>query len=80
MQPPRQDRKRLDEQDKVLQQVEQFKTDTHSYMNKMASILQKLEEQTTRIAPRRLEESFDMTESNKQQDTRRSPCKGLHRE
>ena len=72
--------KRLDEQDKVLQQVQQFKTETHSNMDKLASILQTLEERTTRIAPRRLEQSFDMVESNKRQDTRRSPCKGTERE
>ena len=63
-----------------LQQIQQFKTETHSNMDKLASILQKLEERTTRIAPRRLEQSFDMVESNKRQDTRRSPCKGTERE
>ena len=70
---------RLEEQDKTLQKVQQFEVDTHSNMEKLTSILMKLEERTTRIIPRRLDNTFESMEPNKRQDTRCSPNKGSQR-
>ena len=70
---------RLEDHDKALTGVQQFKTDTNSHMDKLASILQKLEERTNYITPRRLDHSFHQMEPNKRQDTRSSPVKGSQR-
>ena len=70
---------RLNQQDEFIQHMKQFEEKTHVHMEKLTDILQKLEERTTRIAPHRLDHSFDI-ESNKWQDTRLSPRKGNPRD
>ena len=66
---------RLNQQDEFIQHMTQFEENTHAHMERLTDMLDKLEERTTRIAPRRLDHSFDI-ESNKRQDTRSSPRKG----
>ena len=68
---------RLDEQDKAIQQVQQFEANVHSNMEKLTSIIQKLGDHINYIAPRRLDHSFSQMEPKKQQDTRSSPGKGI---
>ena len=71
---------RLDEHDQAIQRIQQFETDAQANMERLVQLIQKLEERTTRIIPRRLDHSFVTMESNKRQDTRSSPGKGLQRE
>ena len=71
---------RLDNHDQELQQTRKFHEDAQSNMDKLANLIAMLEERTTRMAPRRLDHSFELMEPNKRQDTRRSPSKGSERD
>ena len=71
---------RLAEQEKDSQNFHTFETETRTNMEKLTNILLKLKERTIHIPPRRLDNAFEMMESNKRQDTRCSPSKALQRE
>ena len=68
---------RLDKQDKAIKRVQQFEANVHSNMEKLTSIIQKLEDRINYIAPRWFDYSFDQMEPDKRQDTRSSPGKGI---
>ena len=70
---------KLEEHEKAIKQVQEVETNTQSNMEKLTDIIQKLGERINYVSPRRLEHSFDRMESNKRQDTRSSPGKGLQR-
>ena len=66
----------LDDHSKTIKQLQQFEQDTATHMARISNILEKLEERTNYIQPRKLDQSFEQTDSNKRRDIRNSPGKG----
>ena len=66
-------------QDQAIESMRKFEEATTSNIEKLADIIQKLEERTHYIEPRRLDYSFEPSESNKRRDTRSSPSKGMRK-
>ena len=66
----------LDEHTKNIKHLQEFEQDTATHMARISNILEKLEERTNYIHPRKLDQSFEQTDSNKRRDVRNSPGKG----
>ena len=67
--------KRMDKQDELIQQMQNFEKSCESHLLRLSELIEKLEERTAIIAPRRLEPSFDQTEPNKKRNINSTPTK-----
>ena len=70
--------KRMDKQDEIIQQMQHFERSCESHLQRLSDLIEKLEERTATIAPRRLELTFDQTEPNKKRNTNSTPTKQRH--
>ena len=66
---------RMNRQDEIIQKMQDSENTNTSNMNRLSDIIAKLEERTSTMAPRRLELSFDETESNKRRNINSTPTK-----
>ena len=60
---------------KAIDRVQSFEKECNANMQKLATFIERLEDKTSRIKPRKLDEYYDTLESNKRQNTNQSPRK-----
>ena len=65
----------LTKHDEAIIQAQGFEKECNNNMQKLISFIERLEDKTERIKPRKLDDYYEASESNKRQNTNRSPQK-----
>ena len=62
----------------AIAQSQTFQKECNANMQKLADFIERLEDRTNRIKPRKLDDYYETSESNKRQNTNLSPQKNTH--
>ena len=62
----------------AIEQSQTFQKECNTNMQKLADFIERLEDRTNRIKPRKLDDYYETSKSNKRQNTNLSPQKNMH--
>ena len=71
---------RMNKHDELFQKIEGFQNTCMSHFDRLSDLIEKLEQRTANILPRRLEIDFDNNEPNKKRNINSTPTKARNRD